>query len=347
MRSKTFFRALCAALLACVLLAGCAKAETSDYSAAKNGTVVVYESVAAEGQPVIAARGSGFFVGKSGEAPQYLITNHHVVEEYLRFGAGERGTATINGVQVQLKSYVRVYFNSDDYVEAYVVDYNEAQDIALLRLDQPTEERQALKLCVPTDDDVGKTVYAVGFPGLSDNSIIDPTTTWGLSDITITRGSISRLTTTSGSGVRRVQTDTVIQHGNSGGPLVNENGSVVGVNAMGITNTASGEETNYAVNISHVITMLDLHGIAYELEDQGGGSAVPVWLIAVAVVVVAAAAVIVVMLTRKGGKPAQPAQPQTEAQPQPAPAPAPTAPMAPEQPMTPAAPAQQDRKSVV
>lgn len=124
--------------------------------------------------------------------------------------------------EITVKAYVDVYFERDDFVQANVVAFNETADIAVLRLNTPVDQRVPLVLTEPSDDMVGSSIYCIGFPGLSDNALIDATSQSGLNDMTVTGGTISRLLTSSGSGVRRIQTDAVIQHGNSGGPMVNE-----------------------------------------------------------------------------------------------------------------------------
>lgn len=292
----------CICLLLCMICAGCSdKSDTEGYKDARNGVAVVSEYVALEGEEVGIAHGSGFFIGKEGENPQYLITNYHVIEDYLYYGAGMNATYQApDGTKYSLKSYLRVYFDSDNYVEAYVEDYDQVADIALLKLENPTDQRKALKICSPTEDMIGSTIYAIGFPGLSDNSIIDATSSWGLSDTTITTGVINRLVTSSGSGVKNIQTDAVLQAGNSGGPMVNEKGSVVGVNVMSVGN--STETTYYAVNIDEVTEMLDFRNISYSREEESA-SGLPVnnliFVIVAAVVIVAVILIAVLVKNKK------------------------------------------------
>lgn len=145
--------------------------------------------------------------------------------------------------EITVKAYVDVYFERDDFVQANVVAFNETADIAVLRLNTPVDQRVPLVLTEPSDDMVGSSIYCIGFPGLSDNALIDATSQSGLNDMTVTGGTISRLLTSSGSGVRRIQTDAVIQHGNSGGPMVNEKGEVLGVNSWTVSNSDTQEKT--------------------------------------------------------------------------------------------------------
>lgn len=255
--------------------------------------------------------GTGFFVGEPNENPEYLITNHHVISDFLDCGAGEAVDVELtDGSVVSVKAKVRVYFSSNDYVEAYVIDYNDTKDIALLKLAEPTEKRSAIPLCSPTDDMIGSTAYCVGYPGLSDNEIIDATTNWGKTDVSVTTGTVSRFVTSSGTGVRRIQTDAVIQHGNSGGPMVNGDGAVIGINTLYVS---SDSETNYyAVSIDEVIPMLNNNSVTYTMAGDwksgkglAGNKSLIIGIVA-AVVLVIMIIVIIALVSSSKKKQAQP-----------------------------------------
>ena len=210
--------------------------------------------------------GTGFFVGNQGEDPSYLVTNYHVIEDYVDFGSGELiEVALSDTVTDTARCKVRAYYDSNTYDEAYIVEYNASMDVAILRLDNPTSQRKPIALCSPTDSMVGSTVYAVGYPGLSENMFAESTSKWGLSDMTVTSGSVSRLLTTSGTGQRNIQIDCEIKHGNSGGPLVNADGAAIGITTWSVTNSGNQESVNYAVNIDEAITLLNRNGVAYEM----------------------------------------------------------------------------------
>ena len=164
-----------AAALACPALAA-----SDVITTARHGIAVVAVGIQVGDQWEEAGWGSGFFVGEKNQPVEYLITNHHVVEYYLENGAGEllMGTNASGGV-VTGRAKVRVYFDSQDFTEAYVVDYDATRDLALVRLSAATDKRAALTLCSPTDDMVGDTVYTVGYPGISDNVLKESTTTRG------------------------------------------------------------------------------------------------------------------------------------------------------------------------
>ena len=198
----------------------------------------------------------------------YLITNHHVIEPFLESGEGELVQAETTEGVLTGRSKIRVFYDSDDFEEAYPVAYDEIKDLAVLKLGAATSKRTPLPLCSPTDNMVGSTIYAVGYPGLAENVFADATTTWGPSDVSVTSGSISRLLTTSGTGQMRLQIDCVIRHGNSGGPLVNEDGQVLGI-AVSSVSDEEDSSMYYGVNIDEVIPYLKQYDVPYVLQEAG------------------------------------------------------------------------------
>lgn len=214
--------------------------------------------------------GTGFFVGETGKDPTYLVTNYHVIADFVGYGSGELISGTIEGVQVQGRSKIRVYFDANDYVSAYLVSGDESKDIAVLKLEKATSKRKPITLCSPTDELVGSTVYAVGYPGLSDNVIAEPSSSWDVTDATVTKGTVNRIFTTEGTGRVNLQIDCVIRHGNSGGPLLNGGGAVVGVNTWGLSSGSDDADMYYAVSIDEAVLLLNQSGITYTMADAAG-----------------------------------------------------------------------------
>jgi len=319
----------------------------------RNSVVVVETCLELDAGTVSFGWGTGFFVGEEGQDPMYLITNHHVIEPFLESGEGELVQVETTDGMLTGRSKIRVFYDSDDFEEAYPVAYDEIKDLAVLKLGAATSKRTPLPLCSPTDNMVGSTIYAVGYPGLAENIFADATSTWGPSDVSVTSGSISRLLTTSGTGQMRLQIDCVIRHGNSGGPLVNEDGQVLGI-AVSSVSDEEDSSMYYGVNIDEVIPYLKQYDVPYVLQEAGatqsssetslaegtapagdtivvpesteedpkessGGVPAAVWVV-IGVAVAAVAGVVIFLLLQKGKK--TPAQVQP-VQPAPAPAPAP------------------------
>lgn len=256
-------------VMAILLVLGMPMKASADFSVdTRKSVAVVYTCLDMDRGEYGFGWGTGFFVGKTGENPTYLLTNYHVISDFVNYGAGELIGCNINGVDMQGRSKVRVYYDSNEYNEAYVVGYSESKDVALLKLASATDKRKPLPLCSPTDAMVGSQIYAVGYPGLSENIFAGSTTSWSESDASVTGGTFSRIFTTEGTGRVNIQIDCVIQHGNSGGPLVNDAGEAIGINTWGFS--ADSESVNYAVSIDEGITLLRLYGVEFTTSSGTG-----------------------------------------------------------------------------
>ena len=253
--------------------------------------------------------GSGFFVGKPGENPSNLITNSHVVDDFLNYDEKnhnylETGLCYDDAGKFPIYLFfdtieLRVYYSEDDYDVAYVKDHGDSNkvDLALLRIKAPTSKRQAAPLMVPDDGKLrGDIVYAYGFPAASTNYFSSGTDTY--EQPTMTSGVYNQVVNDN-KGVERVSSDAKINHGNSGGPLCTEDGYVIGVNTNGYQEDSS-DIRYYAVSTSHVIEMLEENGVAYAANGTALGGA---WIaIPVAIVVVVLAVIIILLLVLRKTK---------------------------------------------
>lgn len=217
--------------------------------------------------------GTGFFIGDENTDPQYIVTNCHVVQDQVSSEKGEDIVTMIGNDVVVLKnarSELRIYYSQDDYEVADVVCTGEVEkdDLAVIKLKNPTKKRHSLKLMKTDPEMVGTTVYTVGYPGNADNEFTDGSK-FGIEDATVHQGVISKFVKAS-NGIQRISIDATVQHGNSGGPLVTEKGYVIGVN----TNVWSQspyegqvEADYYALNSSELLKFLDKNKIPYQLAD--------------------------------------------------------------------------------
>jgi len=144
------------------------------------------------------ALGSGFVLDKEG----HIVTNYHVID-----GA----------------TSIEVRFSNDDTLKATLVGGDPSTDVALLKVDASARALTPLVLADSARIEVGDAVVAIGNP-------------FGL-ERTVTAGIVSALQRAvkapNGYAIDHViQTDAPINHGNSGGPLLNTRGEVIGVNSQ-------------------------------------------------------------------------------------------------------------------
>ena len=205
------------------------------YTGSKNGVVQVLATAVVSDNPFFGAQqarllGSGFVIDKSG----HVVTNYHVVE-----GA----------------SKVEVGFSGNAEMPATVVGTDPSTDIAVLRIKR-AEGRALRPLDLGNSDsvNVGDAVVAIGNP-------------FGL-ERTVTAGIVSaiqrEITAPNGFAIDKViQTDAAINHGNSGGPLLNADGKVIGVNSQIETESGGNVGIGFAVPINtvkDVVSQLLQHG---------------------------------------------------------------------------------------
>lgn len=284
-------------LLCCILTALPAHAAGSDgesaVSSARNGVVRILAALS-DGS---ANLGSGFAVGQAGEPSAVFVTNKHVVENstavYLLLD--DRWSETEDGSALNMEYVVRcdVVYEPETY-----------PDYAILLADRIVTERVALPLMPAALAEPGETIYAIGFPSVSDQVTVNYTA--NVDTVTVTAGTISRLAHMTETDTDVIQIDANINHGNSGGPLITEEGYVIGLNTYGY-----GDNINLAVQSDYVISRLnDLVdiGTLYEFEytlitDRSEGSGMMTTVL-ICVGLLAAAAVVAVLILRRNRKPA-------------------------------------------
>lgn len=274
------------------------------------GDVVGSESLGAECQW---SSGSGFFVGEEGKDPQYIVTNHHVVSGYIDANEGEQYILLAGYTQQGYAVYyaassceMRIYYDQNDYDVADIDCYGDTEkvDLAVLKLRNPTNKRKPLKIGSVSEDNVSDTVYTIGYPGNADNNFTSASK-FGLNDSSVHKGTIVRIAMNN-KGVERISIDATIQHGSSGGPLVNESGYVIGVN----TNVSSRspyegqvEADYYSLSANTLTDFLNKNSIPYEQAKKASFNPVPIIIIAAAVVVAAGVVITVLMVKKNKNKP--------------------------------------------
>ena len=208
-------------------------------------------------------RGSGFAIGEEGQPVSYIVTNAHVVVDRYAEYLSTNSTTAKTEVNSRRADEVRVYFSygSNDFMRAQIYYINEKKDICILKLPEPTDKRKPLVICRSENIDMDDEFAALGFPFDSDLFMDNTGLAYNIDDITMTRGAISRKSTDQ-NGVQVYLIDVDIRSGNSGGPLVNSKGEVVGIN------TYSVYDSKYAVVIDELLAAVNRDVVPYTLSTE-------------------------------------------------------------------------------
>lgn len=188
------------------------------------------------------ASGSGFIYSAEG----HVITNHHVIED--------------------AKKITVVLYDGSRY-EAKVIGSDSLSDVALLKIDVP-EDVTLIPMELGNSDDliIGEPVVAIGCPA-------------GIEFIgTVTDGIISAIgrdiklgddNGTSQKIMTLIQTNATINHGNSGGPLINSRGQVIGINTLKLAKNYEGIGFSIPINGAvSIISQLMEHGKVIERTED-------------------------------------------------------------------------------
>ncbi|MBS7008433.1 trypsin-like peptidase domain-containing protein [Anaerostipes sp.] len=268
-RLKVTVLILCAAVL---LLAFPVKASTP--TEAKDSVVCIAMT---DSKGNMIGWGSGFAIGKPGKDIQYIATNCHVAQPTDKYGNKIPCSLTVYfSAAAQRSMTAEVYWKSEEH------------DLAVLKLPEPTDQREAMVLCPMEKTDMDDDFAALGYPAAS---MAADVVKFDESDISITRGGISKQVRVNGTDCYLV--DIEISQGNSGGPLVNSKGQVVGVNTFMI-----GEKAKYAVVIDELIRNLDQNQVPYAV----AGSGVPKVMLIAGIAAGAVLILVIILLIIKGKK---------------------------------------------
>ncbi len=149
----------------------------------------------------IPVAGSGFIVSSDG----YIVTNYHVIESYIMHGPSRGYSLSV------------ILYDGSSY-DADITGFDDSNDLAVLKIE--ASELSPVTIGKMSEMSVGSTVYAVGNP-------------LGELDYTMTDGIISALdrviSTEVSTSINVFQFNAAVNSGNSGGPVYNSRGEVIGV----------------------------------------------------------------------------------------------------------------------
>ena len=194
------------------------------YAARSRGVVTVF-AVYEDGDAQ-ESQGSGFVVSNNG----YILTSAHVVTDLAESGKAIEAN----------KIYIA--FRDGDRIEADLVGWDGYDDVALLRVDPKAHALKPVPLGDSSRVRAGDPVAAMGSPFGNEDSI-------AVGVVSAIRRSIDSLISVY-RVVDAIQIDAPITHGNSGGPLFDSKGRVIGINAQIRSESGSAEGVGFAIPIN-------------------------------------------------------------------------------------------------
>lgn len=177
-----------------------------------------------------ASSGSGFIISKDG----YVVTNYHVIE-----GATTLTVITADSVEHN----------------AEVAGYDASNDLAVLKISG--EDFPCVSIGSSNDLVVGSMVAAIG------NPLGELTSTFTVGYVS----AMDRMVNTDGTSMSMIQTDAAINSGNSGGPLFNMKGQVIGITTSKYSGTSNSGAT--IEGIGFAIPMDDVQGMIDDILEYG------------------------------------------------------------------------------
>ena len=171
-------------------------------------------------------QGSGFVVSPQG----YILTNSHVITTAGDSAVPRRATD------------VFVEFQDRDRARAKIVGWDVFDDVGLIKVDPSDHALAPVPLGNSAAAVVGEPVAAIGSPFGNENSL-------AVGVVSAVHRSVDSLTS-SFNLVDAIQTDAPINHGNSGGPLFDARGRVIGINAQINSTSGEAEGVGFAVPIN-------------------------------------------------------------------------------------------------
>lgn len=302
-KQKLFSLLLCLVLLcSCLSLAvpAMASANASDMLArAKQGVVQLYVYADVSSHFYRAGVGTGFAVGEKDKDSNVFVTNRHVITMSETFAPSDvRVWLVFDGCTFDGDGIPDPNRSMECDLLTISSDY---PDYAILRAKSNVVGLKSLPLKRSEKCADGSTVYALGYPSVvSDLSA----SKFGTDDITITNGIVSKHMALPTKGNSQAILHTAqTSAGNSGGPLVDESGAVVGLSAYGF-----GEEVadrSVAIYSDYIIEALKAQSLPYY--EVGSGVSV-VWIgVGVGAATVIALAVFFILKSKKKTVPAAPA----------------------------------------
>lgn len=194
--------------------------------------------------------GTGFAIGVEGQSPQYFVTNYHVLAD-KDYNLNSKDCSVVLG-----------YFDSaEDRIPAKIMCWSADYDIAIIKTEIPVDSVVPAKL-LDCEVQLGTEVFSLGFSG---ESMLNDRSYAGAENAVYADGEITLLSynpeTENHTTLDTYQMTSRLSPGYSGGPVLNKDGIVIGVNCMTHQYTTDDGivkyKNSFAVKSSNVCALID------------------------------------------------------------------------------------------
>lgn len=227
-----------------VLNVSLVQAEEDRVSIAKEGIVEIYSGYVNDAREFKKVEHASGFLIYNRDDTAYVLTTYD----------------TLHSKKYEDEAVIKVVVDGDVTIDASIITYSKKENYAVLELESGIAERRVLSLGNSGSLTIGDTVYTLGFPEETDKD-----TDFIAEDVEIRSGVIQD-TKANQKGVSYLQHSAQITKGNTGGPLLNEKGYVIGVNNVLLNE--DNEVIYYSLPIENIRNILNNFELRYSNEDD-------------------------------------------------------------------------------
>jgi S1-C subfamily serine protease len=258
----------CFLCINCLFLGVSVHAQEEDpINQAKQGIVEIYSGFTVDNGKFYQMQNASGFVICNDVNRAYIVTNYNTVKNSNKKKKKycKKNNISTDGY-VSLTDTIKVVVKGDVTVDATILTESKNENYCILQVDSSISERVALKLGTAKELVTGDSVYALGFAenAGADDEESNRHTEFSATDVEIREGKIQD-TGANQNGILYLQHSALLSKGNTGGPILNTEGYVVGLNNTAISDDDTA--TYYSLPIDEIREILDNFQVNYESID--------------------------------------------------------------------------------
>lgn len=229
--------------------------------AAKKGIVEVLSGFADGNGTFRKMKSASGFLISNGENGAIIVTNAGILKSTKKEKKAYCEENDLKAEDCQFEDIVQIVIRGDVTAEAQILTQSEELDFCVLGMDSVVNEKAALRLGDSTLPVTGDTVFALGFS--SDSTEIE----FSEEEVEVYQGNVQDKAF-SQDGEAYIQHSAAVLEGNTGGPLLDAEGYVIGINCFRYSDVDLGRY--YALPVNKVAEILDNFAIAYGSREEDG-----------------------------------------------------------------------------